>query len=140
METENPKNLNYGFYGIFGLHDDPGAVWALAMKGIAKETGCPAECIKTFLESRKGRTFAQAVIESMPTKTNALEIAQLAVDAAVARWMDSEITKEDASKYGKSASAGIIEVGGPCLKGFACHCKLEADTGKDWPPHTNSFV
>jgi hypothetical protein len=34
----------------------------------------------------------------MPTKTNALETAATAVDAAVARWMDLKITKEDARK------------------------------------------
>jgi hypothetical protein len=47
--------------------------------------------------------------------------------------MDLKITLEDESKYGIQADL-------PYLKGFACHCKLEADTGKDWPPHTNSFV
>ena len=48
------KNPNYGFYGIFGQHADPGVVWTLASEAIAKATGCPAECIKTFLESSKG--------------------------------------------------------------------------------------
>jgi hypothetical protein len=122
------KSPNYGFYGIFGHHDDPDAVWALASEAIAKATGCTAECIKTFLESCKGRLFAQAVIESMPT--NALETA---VDAAVARWMCLKIRPEDESDYG-------IQPDLPYLKGFACHCKLEADTGEGWPPHTNSFV
>jgi hypothetical protein len=32
--------MNYGFLGIFDRHDDPGAVWALASKAIAKATGC----------------------------------------------------------------------------------------------------
>jgi hypothetical protein len=73
------------------------------------------------------------VIESMSTKTNALEIVETAIDDTVARWMDLKITPEDESEYGIQADL-------PYLKGFACHCKLGADTGKDWPPHTNSFV
>lgn len=127
------KNPNYGFHGIFGQHADPDVVWTLASEAIAKATDCSAECIKTFLESCKGRLFAQAVIESMSTKTNALEIVETAIDDAVARWMDLKITPEDESEYGIQAYL-------PYLKGFACHCKLGADTGKDWPPHTNSFV
>jgi hypothetical protein len=69
----------------------------------------------------------------MSTKTNALEIVETAIDDAVARWMDLKITPEDESEYGIQADL-------PYLKGFACHCKLGADTGKGWPPHTNSFV
>jgi hypothetical protein len=57
--------MDYGFYGIFGLHDDPAAALALASEAIAKETDCTAECIKTFLESCKGRLFALAVIEEL---------------------------------------------------------------------------
>jgi hypothetical protein len=68
-----PGNPNYGFFGIFGRHDEPVAAWALASEAIAKATGCPAKCIRTFLESRQGRTFAEGVIELMPA--NALETA-----------------------------------------------------------------
>ena len=93
LQTRN----RYGFYGMFGRHYDPGAVWALAMEAIAKATGCRAECIRTFLESRQGRTFAEGVIKHMPKNAlgviedmskNALETA---VDFAVARWMDFTI-------------------------------------------------
>ena len=52
-----------GFYGIFDRHDDPNVAWALASEAIAKATGCPAKCIKTFLESRQGRDFAKDVIK-----------------------------------------------------------------------------
>jgi hypothetical protein len=33
-----------------------------------------------------------------------------------------------------------IPAGLPYLKGFVCHCELEADTGEGWPHHTNPFV
>jgi hypothetical protein len=97
LGTENPNN---GFYGVLCRHDDPGAAWELASEAIAKATGCQAKRIRTFLGSRKGRLFAQAVIESMPTKTNALETVETAVDAAVARWMHLKITKDESDYYG----------------------------------------
>jgi|ERR1700692_1635700 hypothetical protein len=98
-----PGNPNYGFFGIFGRHDEPVAAWALASEAIAKATGCPAKCIRTFLESRQGRTFAEGVIELMPA--NALETA---VDAAVARCLT--ITLKDESDYGIPAGLPYLNV------------------------------
>jgi len=68
------------------------------------------------------------VIELM--SANALSTA---VDAAVAKWMRCTISPKGESDYG-------IPAGLSYLKGFACHCKLEADTGEGWPHHTNPFV
>jgi hypothetical protein len=65
--------------------------------------------------------------------SNALETVETAVDAAVARWMHLKITKDESDYYG-------IQVGLPRLKGFVCHCELEADTGEGWPHHTQTFV
>jgi len=115
--------MNYGFLGIFDRDDDPGAVWALASEAIAKATGCPAKDVRRFLESTKGRDFALAVKEHM--WKNALETVETAVDAAVERWMGLKISPKDDRPY---------------LTGFVCHCELEADTGKDWPPHIYPFV
>jgi hypothetical protein len=109
----------WGFYGAFSHHaTDPSVAWPLAMEAIAKVTGCSAKCVKNFLDSSKGRLFAEGVIEHM--SANALETA---VDFAVARWMHFKISPMDESDYG-------IQVGLPYLKGFACHCKLEVDTGE----------
>ena len=105
--------MNYGFLGIFDLHDDPGAALTLASKAVAKATGCSDEDSRTFLESIQGRYFAEGVSKLMSEKM----ALKPAVDAVVARWMHLKI-----------------------LTGFVCHCKLKADTGKDWPPLTNSFV
>jgi hypothetical protein len=41
--------MNYGFLGIFDLHDDPGAAWTLASKAIANATGCSDEDVRKFL-------------------------------------------------------------------------------------------
>ena len=114
--------MNYGFYGIFDRHDDPDAALALASAAIAKETGCTAECSKKFLESYRGRLFAEGVTEELDRlfaegvikerkSTNALKSA---IDGAVAKLRGFQA--------------------GPYLKSFACDCKLEADTGEeDWP-------
>ena len=105
--------MNYGFLGIFDRHDDPDAAQALASKAIAKATGCSDEDARKFLESIQGRYFAEGVSKLMSGKM----ALNPAVDAVVARWMHLKI-----------------------LTGFVCHCELKADTGKDWPPLTNSFV
>jgi hypothetical protein len=122
--------MDYGFYGIFARHDDPHAALVLANAAIAKETGCTAECSKKFLESYRGRLFALGVTEELDRlfaegvikerkSTNALKSA---IDGAIAKLMHHPISREDASVYGIPA--------GPYLKGFACHCKLGADTGE----------
>jgi hypothetical protein len=129
LQTTNPT---CGFHGAFSHHDtDPSVAWPLASEAIAKATGCQAKRIKTFLDSSQGRLFAKGVIEDM--SKNPLETVETAVDFAVASWMHRKIDRNDASVYG-------IPVGVPYLKGFVCHCELRADTGKDWPPLTNSFV
>ena len=128
MDILQTRNPTWGFFGTFGRHDEPGAAWALASEAIAKATGCPAKDVRTFLESHKGRLFAEGVIELMPA--NALETA---VDAAVARWMRLTITLKDERDYG-------IPVGLPYLTGFVCHCELEADTGEGLAPRAQPFV
>jgi hypothetical protein len=100
LQTQNPT---WGFFGTFGRHDDPGAAWALASEAIAKATGCEAKDVRTFLESRQGRLFAEGVIELMSTKKTALKTA---VDDAVAKLMRHNLT------------------------GMVTHCELEADTGE----------
>jgi hypothetical protein len=124
---------NYGFLGRFDRHDDPDAALALASEAIAKETGCTTECSRKFLDSRKGRDFADGVTEELDRlfaesvieerkSTNALEPA---IDDAIAKLRRHTISSKD--------PAGL-----PYLKGF-CNGKLEADPGKDWPPHTYTF-
>jgi hypothetical protein len=121
MDTTNPT---WGFFGAFSHHAiDPSAAWPLANEAIAKATGCPAKCVKTFLESSKGRVFAEGVIEFMSANelmsANALETA---IDAVVKIWMHHKISLKDESDYG-------IPTGRPYLRGFACHCELEAEPG-----------
>jgi hypothetical protein len=126
LQTTNPT---WGFYGAFSHHaTDPSAAWPLASEAIAKATGCPAKCVKTFLDSSQGRVFAEGVIGLM--SANALETA---VDAVVRKWMHCKIIPKDESDYG-------IPVGLPHLTGFVCHCKLEADTGEGRAHRPQPFV
>jgi hypothetical protein len=107
---------------------DPSAAWPLASEAIVKATGCPAKCVKTFLDSSQGRVFADGVIELM--SPYALETA---VDAVVKKWMHCKIIPKDESDYG-------IKADRPYLPGFACHCKLEADTGEGRAHRPQPFV
>jgi hypothetical protein len=59
LQTTNPT---WGFHGAFSHHaTDPSAAWPLVRQAIAKATGCPAKCVKTFLDSSQGRVFADGV-------------------------------------------------------------------------------
>jgi hypothetical protein len=121
MDILQTKNPTWGFFGTFGRHDEPDVAWALASEAIAKATGCSAKDVRTFLDSRRGRDFAEGVIDLMSANI-ALETA---INAAVTKLMRCKISPMDASDYG-------IPAGLPYLMGFVCHCELEADTGEGW--------
>jgi hypothetical protein len=88
LQTQNPT---WGFHGAFSHHaTDPRAAWPAATEAIAKATGCPAKCVRTFLDSSQGRVFAEGVIEHM--STNALETVETAIDAVVEIWMRHNLT------------------------------------------------
>jgi len=107
LETQNPT---WGFYGALSHHatTDSSVAWPLASEAIAKETGCTAEDVRRFLDSKKGRLFAEGVIEELES-TNALRTA---IDAAVTKLRRHKIR------------------GLPYLKGFVCDCKLDAETAE----------
>jgi hypothetical protein len=121
MDILQTRNPTWGFFGTFGRHDEPDVAWALASEAIAKATGCSAKDVRTFLDSRRGRDFAEGVIDLMSANI-ALETA---INAAVTKLMRCKISPMDASDYG-------IPAGLPYLMGFVCHCELEADTGEGW--------
>jgi hypothetical protein len=60
------RNEAYGFYGAMRcLDQDPAAAWAVALPLIAATTGCRAEGVRDFLDSRLGRHFADEVSNQM---------------------------------------------------------------------------
>lgn len=105
MEILQTQNPTWGFFGEFGHHTvDHVVAWAAASEAIAKATDCPAKDVKTFLDSSKGREFAEGVIEHM--STNELETIETAIDFAVAKLMRHNLT------------------------GIVTNCELEKDTGE----------
>jgi hypothetical protein len=73
----------------------------------------------TFISASGAPSFRAGTGRSPHQASRTRRIAESRSDSTlvVARWMHLKI-----------------------LTGFVCHCKLKADTGKDWPPFTNSFV
>jgi hypothetical protein len=59
MDILQTRNPTWGFFGTFGRHDEPDVAWALASQAIAKATRCSAKDVRTFLDSRRGRDFAE---------------------------------------------------------------------------------
>jgi hypothetical protein len=116
MDILQTRNPTWGFYGAFSHHatTDSSVAWPRASEAIAKETGCTAEDVRSFLDSTKGRLFAEGVIEELKS-TNALKTA---LDAAVTKLRRHKIRSEDGSD------------GLPYLKAFACDCKLDKETSE----------
>ena len=56
-------NETWGFWGTIGHHADQSEAWALAMTAIGTATGCEAEAVRDFLDSRRGGHF----VEMSPT-------------------------------------------------------------------------
>ena len=110
-------NEAWGFWGSMGYTTaDQGQAWALATTAIAKATGGTPEAVRTFLDSRHGRHFANDVASEL---FNGRTLAA-AVDAAVATWMTWRIDKQTEREDG-------IPRGLPYLTGWVIHHQLEAE-------------
>lgn len=59
------QNDTWGFYGTMNEHAE--AAWPLAMTAISDATGQPLESVRTFLDSRHGRHFADDVQNGLYT-------------------------------------------------------------------------
>ena len=60
-----PQNDTRGFYGTMNQHAE--TAWPLAMTAISDATGQPLESVRTFLDSRHGRHFADDVQNGLYT-------------------------------------------------------------------------
>ena len=110
-------NETWGFWGSMGYTTaDQSQAWALATTAIAKATSATPEAVRTFLDSRQGRHFADDVASGL---FNGLTLAA-AVDAAVATWMTWRIDKQTEREDG-------IPRGLPYLTGWVIHHQLEAE-------------
>ena len=101
----------WGFYGT--MNEQAEAAWPLAMIAISDATGQPLESVRTFLDSRHGRHFADDVQNGLYTGATLAD----AINAATQRWMGWTIGRSTSKQYD-------IPKGLPYLTGFVIHCEI----------------
>lgn len=110
-QIPSTQNDNWGFGGTMNEHAS--AAWPLAMVAISDATSQPLESVRTFLDSRHGRHFADDVQNGL-YEGKALADA---INAATQRWMGWTIGRQTSKQYG-------IPRGLPYLTGFVIHCEI----------------
>ena len=110
-QTPAPTVTDWGLYGT--MNEQAEAAWPLAMTAISDATGQPLESVRTFLDSRHGRHFADDVHNGLYDGASLTD----AIHAATGRWMGWTIGRQTAKQYG-------IPAGLPYLSGFVIHCAI----------------
>ena len=106
-----PTVTDFGFFGTMAEHAE--AAWPLAMTAISDATGQPLESVRTFLDSRHGRHFADDVQNGLYTGATLAD----AINAATQRWMSWTIGRSTSKQYD-------IPKGLPYLTRFVIHCEI----------------
>ena len=102
---------SWGFWGTMNEHAE--AAWPIAMTAISDATNQPLESVRSFLDSRHGRHFADDVHNGLHAGANLKD----AIDQATQRWMGWTIGRQTSKDYG-------ILRGMPYLVGFVIHCEI----------------
>lgn len=105
------QNDTWGFYGT--MNEQAEAAWPLAMTAISDATSQPLESVRTFLDSRHGRHFADDVQNGLYAGATLAD----AIAQATQRWMGWTIGRSTSKQYG-------IPKGLPYLTGFVIHCEI----------------
>ena len=105
------QNDAWGFWGTMNEHAS--AAWPLAMTAISDATSQPLESVRTFLDSRHGRHFADDVQNGLYAGAPLAD----AIAQATQRWMGWTIGRSTSKQYG-------IPKGLPYLTGFVIHCEI----------------
>ena len=113
-----PIITDWGFYGTMNEHAE--VAWQLAMTAISDATCQPLESVRTFLDSRHGRHFADDVQNGLYQG----QALQEAINAATQRWMGWTIGRSTSKQYG-------IPKGLPYLTGFVIHCEIVEEAMAD---------
>src|SRR5512134_1378122 len=116
IEILPTSNEAWGFWGTIGHHADQSQAWPLAMTAIADATGCQAEAVRDFLDSRHGRHFADDVANGLSVGLS----LSAAIDAAVKRWMGWTIGKRTEREHGVPRDL-------PYLTGWVMNSEVEAE-------------
>ena len=111
--TQIPATQNdaWGFYDT--MNEQADAAWPLAMTAISDATYQPLESVRTFLDSRHGRHFADDVQNGLYAGATLAD----AIAQATQRWMGWTIGRSTSKEYG-------IPKGLPYLTGFVIHCEI----------------
>ena len=114
------QNEGWGFWGNLGGYAS--VAWPLAMTAITDATGESAEDVRTFLDSRFGRHFADSVHDALYQDSLGDQGCNMpqAIAKAVAQWMRWKIGRTAHGHYG-------IPLGMPHLSGFVIHCNIHQD-------------
>ena len=106
-----PTVTDWGLYGT--MNEQAEAAWPLAMTASSDATGQPLESVRTFLDSRHGRHFADDVQNGLYAGATLAD----AINAATRRWMSWTIGRSTSKQYD-------IPKGLPYLTGFVIHCDI----------------
>ncbi len=112
------QNETWGFWGT--MNDQAAAAWPIAITAISDATTQPLESVRTFLDSRHGRHFADDVLNEVHAGANLKD----AIHAATQRWMGWTIGRQTSKQYG-------IPKGLPYLTGFVIHCEIVEEAMAD---------
>lgn len=112
------QNEAWGFWGT--MNDQAQTAWPIAMTSISDATYQPLESVRTFLDSRHGRHFADDVLNELHAGANLKD----AIHAATQRWMGWTIGHQTSKQYG-------IPKGLPYLTGFVIHCEIVEEAMAD---------
>jgi hypothetical protein len=120
QQAQIPASMNeaWGFWGT--MNNQAATAWPIAMTAISDATYQPLESVRTFLNSRHGRHFADDVLNGMHAGLN----LQDAIQAATQRWMGWTIGRLTSKQHG-------IPKGLPYLTGFVIHCEIVEESLAD---------
>ena len=108
------RNEAWGFFGTMNQLDaDAQQAWNAASAMIAAQTDASPEGVRDFLDSRRGRHFADEVANALH-EGHALATA---IEQAVARWQGWRIGRQTSRDTG-------IPAGLPYLTGFVTHFQI----------------
>jgi len=118
LPTRNP---DWGYWGTIGRRTNGRAAdvtkaWELASRAIAAVTEVAPEGVRDFLDSPRGRHFADDVTDGLWKG----ETREDAIDAAITRWMGWTIDRETSRESG-------IPRGLPYLTGLVAHFAMLAE-------------
>ena len=108
------QNETWGFWGT--MNNQAATAWPIAMTAISDATCQPLESVRTFLDSRHGRHFADDVLNELRASATLHD----AIHAATQRWMGWTIGRLTSRQHG-------IPKGLPYLTGFVIHCEIVTD-------------